>query len=116
MEKLSKQQKGFVKDYVETHNGTQAVLNNMKVKNENVAGVTATRLLRNVNVQNAILSIAEQIPDSLLVEKHLALLNKTDKKYKFTAIKEDLQLHIFSLRLMDNVRVLTRKEIEKYGQ
>jgi hypothetical protein len=53
----------------------------MKVKNENVAGVTATRLLRNVNVQNAILSIAEQIPDSLLVEKHLALLNKTDKKY-----------------------------------
>jgi hypothetical protein len=81
MEKLSKQQKGFVKDYVETHNGTQAVLNNMKVKNENVAGVTATRLLRNVNVQNAILSIAEQIPDSLLVEKHLALLNKTDKKY-----------------------------------
>lgn len=81
MEKLSKQQKGFVKDYVETHNGTQAVLNNMEVKNENVAGVTATRLLRNVNVQNAILSIAEQIPDSLLVEKHLALLNKTDKKY-----------------------------------
>jgi len=43
-------------------------------------------------------------------------INKTDKKYKFTAIKEDLQLHIFSLRLMDNVRVLTRKEIEKYGQ
>ena len=38
-------------------------------------------------------------------------INKTDKKYKSTAIKEDLQIHIFSLRLMDNVRVLTRKEL-----
>lgn len=38
-------------------------------------------------------------------------INKTDKKYKFTAIKEDLQIHIFALRLMDKVRVVTRKEM-----
>ena len=78
MDKLSKQKKGFVKDYVETHNGTQAVLNNMEVKNENVAGVTATRLLRDVKIQNAIKSIAEQIPDSLLVDKLKLLLNKEE--------------------------------------
>lgn len=38
-------------------------------------------------------------------------INKTDKKYKFTTIKEDLQIHIFALRLMDKVRVVTRKEM-----
>ncbi len=40
-------------------------------------------------------------------------INKTDKKYKFTTIKEDLQIHIFSIRLMDKVKVVTRKELPK---
>jgi len=42
-------------------------------------------------------------------------VSKTDKKYKFTGIKEDLQLHIFCLRLMDKVKVLTKKELNKNG-
>src|SRR4030067_1701699 len=42
-------------------------------------------------------------------------INKTDKKYNSTSIKEDLQIHIFSLRLMDKVKVLTKKEFNKYG-
>lgn len=42
-------------------------------------------------------------------------INKTDKKYKSTTIKEDLQIHIFSLRLMDKVKILTKKEFNKYG-
>lgn len=42
-------------------------------------------------------------------------INKTDKKYKSTAIREDLQIHIFSLRLMDKVKVLTKKELNKYS-
>lgn len=42
-------------------------------------------------------------------------INKTDKKYKSTSIKEDLQIHIFSLRLMDKVKILTKKELNKYG-
>jgi hypothetical protein len=41
------------------------------------------------------------------------LINKTDKKYKATTIKEDLQIHIFSLRLMDKVKVVTKKELPK---
>lgn len=42
-------------------------------------------------------------------------INKTDKKYKSTAIKDDLQLHIFSLRLMDKVKVMSKKELAKYS-
>ncbi len=42
-------------------------------------------------------------------------INKTDKKYKFTADKEDFQVHIFALRLMDGIKVLTRKELRKHG-
>lgn len=41
-------------------------------------------------------------------------ISKTDKKYKATAIKEDLQIHIFSLRLMDEVKVLAKRELSKY--
>lgn len=40
-------------------------------------------------------------------------INKTDKKYKSTTIKEDLQIHIFSLRLMDKVKILTKKELNQ---
>jgi hypothetical protein len=40
-------------------------------------------------------------------------INKTDKKYKSMAIKDDLQIHIFSLRLLDGVKVLTKKELTK---
>lgn len=38
-------------------------------------------------------------------------INKTDKKYKFTAVKDDIQIHIFSLRLMDNIKILTKKDL-----
>jgi hypothetical protein len=42
-------------------------------------------------------------------------ITKTDKKYKHTAIKEDIQIHIFSIRLMDGIKVLEKKEFSKYG-
>jgi len=42
-------------------------------------------------------------------------ISKTDKKYKHTAVKEDLQIHIFSIRLMDGIKVLSKKEFSKYG-
>lgn len=79
--KLTKQEKGFVKDYVETGNGTQSVMNNMKVKNENVAGVTATRLLREVKIQDAIKSIADSIPNELLEQVHREGLQASEKFY-----------------------------------
>ena len=79
-DKLTKKQKGFVKDYVETGNGTQSALKNYNTKDYKSASVIATENLDKLSIQNAILSIAERIPDDLLVEKHLALLNKVDKE------------------------------------
>lgn len=40
-------------------------------------------------------------------------ISKTDKKYKSMAVREALQIHIFSLRLLDGVKVLTKKELNK---
>ncbi len=53
--KLSLRQEGFVKKYIENNgNGTQAALEVYNVKNDNSAAVTASRLLRNVNIQQRI--------------------------------------------------------------
>ncbi len=87
-ERLTKKEKGFVKDFVETGNGTKSALNNYDTDDDNVAANIASVNLTKPKIQNAILSIAEQIPDSLLVEKHLELLN-VPKKVR-TYIKGDL--------------------------
>jgi phage terminase small subunit len=79
---LSKKQKGFVKDYVETGNGTQSALNNYDTKDYSTAGNIASENLEKPKIQDAIRSIAEQIPDNLLVEKHLELLKKREKVFK----------------------------------
>jgi hypothetical protein len=41
--------------------------------------------------------------------------NKTDKKYKHTAVKDGFQIHIFSIRLIDGIKVVQKKELSKYG-
>lgn len=75
MEKLTKKQEGFVKDYLETGNGTQAALNNYDTKSENVAAMIASENIRKPKIVNAL---QEALPDELLAEKHLALLNKQE--------------------------------------
>ena len=42
-------------------------------------------------------------------------INKTDKKYKSTADTEDFQVHIYSLRMMNGIKVLAKKELTKLG-
>ena len=73
--RLTKKQKGFVKDYVKTGNGSLAVKENYDVSNDNVARVIASENLTKPNIQKAI---ADSIPDELLTEKHLELLNKKE--------------------------------------
>lgn len=80
MVKLSKKERGFVRDYVKTGNGTKSVLNNYDTESEHVAGVMAVENLGKPRIQQAI---AERIPDDLLVEKHHALLNKLEVKRTF---------------------------------
>lgn len=76
--RLSKKQKGFVEDIAKGHNGVDAVLNNYDTTDPRVASVIASQNLNKPNIISAIERIADKIPDELLVEKHLALLNNTD--------------------------------------
>jgi phage terminase small subunit len=76
---MKPKKKEFIKEYIENgNNATKAVKDVFGIKDDNYAGVKGNRLLRNDKIQNAIKSIADQIPDSLLIEKHLALLNKEE--------------------------------------
>ncbi len=96
MKDLSKKQKGFVQDYVKTGNATKSAMNNYEIESENkerVAEAIGSENLSKPIIQEAIRSIAEQIPDSLLVEKHLELLNvpkitKTTRKGDYIESEE----------------------------
>ena len=57
--KLKKKEKGFVKSYLGTGNGTLAVRENYDVANDNVAGVMAHRLLKKAKIQDYIADHAE---------------------------------------------------------
>lgn len=66
--KLTKKQKGFVKDYIKTGNGTQAALNNYDVSTEHTAAVIASE---NLTKPEIVKSIQEALPDDLLSKVHL---------------------------------------------
>ena len=68
---LTKKQKGFVKDYVETGVGAVAVRKNYNVKDDNTAYNIASENLSNPKIREAI---DEAMPDELLEKKHLELL------------------------------------------
>jgi len=87
---LTKKRKGFVKDYLETGIGTLAVKQNFDVANDKTASVMASELLDDPKVQEAI---ADALPDALLAEKHLALLNKmTGGEIDVNAVKYGLEM------------------------
>lgn len=77
LQKLTKKQRGFVKDYVETGNGQISALRNYDTEDENTARAIASENLTKPNIQNAIMSIAEQIPDEDLIRVHKEGLNAT---------------------------------------
>lgn len=78
--RLSKKQKGFIKDYIKTGNGTQSVLNNYDTTNEKAASVIAVENLGKVSIQKAIKSIADSLPNELLQKVHLEGLEANDSK------------------------------------
>ena len=75
---LTKKEVEFVKEVTLTGNATQSVKKVFGIKDENYAGVKGNRLLRKDKIQRVVKSIADQIPDKLLVKKHLELLNSTE--------------------------------------
>ena len=68
MDKLSKKAKGFVKDYIETGNGTQAALNNYDTKDYSTAGAIASENLKKPKIIEAIRTLSERIDDDTLYE------------------------------------------------
>ena len=73
--RLTKKERGFVRDYLATGNGTKAALQNYDTTSQNVASNIASVNLTKPRILNAI---AEALPDDLLAERHLELLNKRD--------------------------------------
>lgn len=87
--KLSMKEEVFSREFAKTGNGTEAALKAYDTKDENIAASIASQNLRKLKIIKRVKSIAEQIPDSLLVKKHLELLNVPIKKRLY--IKGDLQ-------------------------
>ena len=85
MEELKPKEKEFVKEYVASNeNGTATAQKVYKIEDENYAHVKASRLIRKDTIKQEITkvkkTIAERLPDDLLVEKNIALLNKMETK------------------------------------
>lgn len=78
MNRLSKKEKGFIEDILKGETQVQSALNNYDTTDYMTASNIASE---NLNKPKIIQAMAERLPDELLEEKHLALLNKTDKKF-----------------------------------
>lgn len=83
--KLTKKQRGFVKDYLKTGNGTQAALKNYDTKDINTAAVIA---VENLSKPKIVKSIEDALPEELLAERHLELLNKRDTYRWYEDVKD----------------------------
>ena len=103
--KLTKKQRGFVKDYVETGNGTEAALKNYDTKDPNTAGVIASENLRKPKIQDAL-------PDDFLSDIHLELFKQKRIDYfVFPKRMEDDEIveHVASV----GIKVISVRETDK---
>ena len=72
--RLTKKQRGFVKDYIETENGTEAAMRNYNLKSRIVARSVGSETLALPYVRDAI---QEALPDELLAKVHMEGLEAT---------------------------------------
>ena len=79
--KLTKREQGFVKDVASGISASQAVKNNFNIKANNSASAYAHKLKKKPKVVKRLLSIADSIPDKLLLEKHEGLLEQKELAY-----------------------------------
>ena len=79
---LTKQDKGFVKDLIETGNATKSVIKNYGVKDSNYAGVKGTRLIRKDKIKQALKTVADSLPDKDLIKVHKEGLQAGKHIYK----------------------------------
>lgn len=100
--KLTKKQRGFVNDYIDTENGTQAALKNYDTKDYKTASVIAAENLDKPSIQVAIEDkrkslkealIQKGITEDYLADKVNVLLTAVDEKGNddYTAIDKGLK-------------------------
>jgi len=100
--KLTKKQRGFVNDYIETENGTQSALKNYDTKDYKTASVIAAENLDKPSIQVAIEDkrkslkealIGKGITEDYLADKVNILLTAVDEKGNddYTAIDKGLK-------------------------
>ncbi len=75
--KLTKKQRGFVKDYIRTENGTRAILNNYDIDSPNKRDVAKSMASENLAKPYIQVAIKDAIPDELLAKVHLEGLQAT---------------------------------------
>lgn len=90
--KLTRKQKGFVKDYIESGNGTQAALKNYDTDYNTARSIASENLTKPAIVK----SINEVLNDSLLNKVHLEGLKATS--VRFTPEGEQIQVPDFATR------------------
>lgn len=86
MDNLTKKQQGFVKDYLETGNATEAVRRNYNVSDDLTARVIGSENLTKPNIQEVIKSLAERIDDDTLILKHRQFLNSDKEEIGIKAL------------------------------
>jgi len=82
MNRLSKKEKGFVKDIVKGKTQVEAGLNNYDTKDYMTASAIASENLKKPKIIEAIKTLAERIPDELLEKVHLEGLEAGKKVFK----------------------------------
>lgn len=80
-DKLSKKQKGFIKDYIKTGNGVQSALNNYDTKDYKTASAIAIENLEKPIIQQTIERYSDRFSDEELAQHHKKLLNQKQKSY-----------------------------------
>lgn len=108
MAKLTKQEKKFVEIKAETGNGAFAAKEAFAIEDPNYAAVKASRLLRKDNI---IQAIQDALPDDLLSERHLELLNKRDNYTYHTSFKDENgkeQVEVHKIDLGPEVQAVTK--------
>lgn len=108
-QKLTKKQRGFVKDYIATESATEAAARNYKVKDRIVAKAVGSENLTKPYIQDAI---REALGDDYLAEKHQQLFDQKKIDYFVFAKSmsdEEIIDHVASV----GIKVITIRESDK---
>lgn len=89
MKNLSKKQEGFIKDYLDTGNGTQAVLKHYNVKGKNKENIAASIARENLTKPQIMEVIQAEAKDALARIVELSM-TATNEAVKLSANKDIL--------------------------